>query len=182
MCTAKSLSVVTYSLQPHGFWPAGLLSPWNLQATRIPECPFPPGISPNQGLNPRLLMSPELAVSLALALTWEAPLPLKAATESGLSPWAAATYPVKTPTQANGFQDEMGGGAGGLETLDMKKVHPEVLLEAGDRMKPHNPPKGVPVGNLHYSSPGIPSPSLGRTSNIPSGLRQPRTSAGVSRI
>ena len=54
------------SLQPHGLWPARLLSPWGLSKQEyccgLP-CP-PPGDPPNPGMEPR---SPALQVDSLLA-------------------------------------------------------------------------------------------------------------------
>ena len=60
--TALLCSVVSYSLQPHGPWPARLLHPWNFPGKNIGVgCHFLlQGIFPTQRLNPCVL-SPALA-------------------------------------------------------------------------------------------------------------------------
>ena len=143
------------------------------------------GIFPNQGLNPHLLW----------LLNWQAgSLPLAppgkphCLSKLLLNPvchlcsWVA-TYPGKDPYPGQWIPGWNEGGAGsGLERLDMKKIHQEALLEAGDRIKPHNHPRGIPVGNLHYSSPGNPLHRLKQNfSNIPSGLN-PETLRSIKNL
>ena len=57
VCVCVSLSVMSYSLQPHGLWPARLLSPWDSPGKNtVVDCHFLlQGIFLTQGLNLHLL-------------------------------------------------------------------------------------------------------------------------------
>ena len=132
------------------------------------------GIFPNQGLNMRLLcLLNWQAGSLPLAQPGKPHCISKLVVNPvcHLCSWAA-TYPGKDPYPGQWIPGWNEGRAGsGLERLDMKKIHQEVLLEAGNRIKPHNHPRGIPAGNLHYSSPGNPLHRFKQNfSNILSGL------------
>ena len=85
---AKSLQSCPTLCKPMDCSPPGSSLHGILQATRKLECPFPsPGDLPKPGIEPTSLMSPGLAGRFfSTSATWEAPLPLKVATESGLSP------------------------------------------------------------------------------------------------
>ena len=62
-CHIKTCSVVSYSLQPHGLWPARLLCPWGFsRQEHWSGLPFPsPGDLPNPGIEPKSPASSPLA-------------------------------------------------------------------------------------------------------------------------
>ena len=67
VCVCVSRSVMSYSLQPHGLWPAKLLSPWDFPGKNtIVDCHFLlQGIFLTQGLNPGLHIASSLLIAWA---------------------------------------------------------------------------------------------------------------------